>query len=295
MLIHYAARTETLTFMRTLLILNLLLLFVACSEPVLDATDQDSLKQSFSSIVKRQSAEQQSVITREFFLITNAHMGHMAFNFEGDSRAMRRERHLKAIDGMNAQQISAEAERIEQAWALGTLLLARKDYRDYRDASNVLDKVNIESVRFFPREHSFDKIEIEATISNQTEYVFYSAVFSADLLRNDGTLLRRYTPYFVIPDGIFPGEEKNVKAYSSMNGDYRQMNGRLINFEAFTLYSDEKSEQIIVSQKFSQIPTEENVRKIEAEYQSKYGDNEPVEWSKNISRQIEKHNVYRGF
>ncbi len=287
------------TIMRIFLMLMMLSTIIACSEPVINVSTESDLKKSFSKIVANLPTEEREEIVLAFLRIQNAYMGHIAFHFEGDTKSVRKKRLHDSLAGMNAQQILDESVRIEQAWNLGSLLRARKDLNDYQDAVELLDKVDLISVEFIPLEYSPDKAELEAVILNSTEHTFYAIVFSTDSLYDNGSFSRKYHMYFEIPDGIAPGEEKKVRAYTRVRSNKGMAQGfdRYMNFKTITLYDliDGKPTKIIVTSNFGVVPTPEKVEKIEAKYRLKYGNSEPAEWSENLVREMAKHNMYRGY
>ena len=254
-------------------------------------------------MLRQLPADQRQEVSREFSRIRNGYMGHVAFRFEGETRELRLKRFLDVVEGMNLQQISEEARRVQQAWDLGTLLGIRKDYSDFMAATKLLDKIRLVSYRFIPLESSLNrargdryKAGFEAVISNGTNFSVYSVIFSTDMHDNDGSLKQKYE----VPDGIKPFEEKSVIAYSNVSSNDGMESGldRYSNFKPDSVYgaaSSDGSENIIATLNFTPLPTVEGVKEAENKYRSKYGNNEPAEWSANIERDLAKHNKYRGY
>ena len=293
--------------MRLPFILILALSVFSCTEPVIDASDEDSLETSFSRILRQLPADQRLEVSKEFSRIRNAYMGHIAFRFEGETRELRQRRFFDAVEGMDVEQISQESIRVQQAWDLGTLLSIRKEYSDFNGASELLDKIKLVSYRFIPLEPSLNrargdrnKASFEAVISNDTKYSVHSVIFTTDMHNNDGSFKLEYGMYFEIPDGIKPGEEKSVIAYSSVSSNEGMEPGynRYSNFKADSVYgaaNSDGSENIIATINYARLPTIERVSEAETKYRLKHGDHEPAEWSANIERELGKHNQYRGY
>jgi len=292
--------------MRLLFLFIMLSLLFGCSSsdpPVLDGSDTQRLEVSLTKILKELPSTEKQKTLREFSRIQNTYMGHVAFRYEGETREMREQRFLSAVSGMNAEQISIEAERVQQAWRLGDLLGIRTNYKNYQAAAAVLSKVALVKYRLAPPEDSpyrrgSKKVaRLDATILNSSDQPLYSIVFSVDLLYRDGTFSQRSQLYFEIPDGVLPDQEKTVRAFSPRRLDQNgELINQLINFKAIEVFSvpESSSEHLIAGINVSPTPTHESLQKAEAKYRSLYGEDEPEEWSANISREHSKRNIFVG-
>ena len=282
------------------LILSALIFIASCapfSEPTLDSSSEANLRASLAEIISALPENERREASLEFSRIENTYLGHLAFRYEGEDRSARQRRFMNAVSGMNAEAISLEAERVQQAWRLGDLLGIRADYKYYQEALSVLSKVELLSYELIRTDKNIAKAKLEAVVRNDSAYPIYSAVFTADMFDQNGESVGPYQMYFEIPDGLHPGEQKVIEAYSDRRLDtdgnpIRQFK----NFKAYELYSGSKGDRdnMIAGINLVRLPTLEGVQKAEAKYYALYGDDEPEEWTQNILRDSSRYDPYRG-
>ena len=278
------------------LLIPIFITIIGCSEPIIDSSNEQNLDNSLKKLVLNQPPSKRENTLMEFSRIENTYMGHSAFRYENETKPERRQRFLDTISGMNASAISAEANRIQQAWRLADLLLARQSYQHYLEALELLNKIKILNHELTPLNKSKSKNEFKGVISNKSQHDIYSAEFSFDIYRvNDNKFLRKGTVFLQIPSGVLPGQQKKVFASIRLNSQTDQEQVIIKNFDAINIWNTlEGSHDSLIASKQEPLISKEGLDKAENKYKLEYGSNEPSEWSKNIIRENKHRNYTKG-
>lgn len=158
-------------FLQHLLVLFSFLLLTSCSEPVMDATDEETMKQSFKNMLNSLPAEEKKQFFKAYHKVVYAYKSHKGFKQKGDSKELIQSRINDLINQKTVTEIIEQAKIIKKKKAqykiknIEAQLLARKD--DNKQLS--LAKINQYKL-YMTTDGFFDQIFLDVVIYNGSKY-----------------------------------------------------------------------------------------------------------------------------
>ena len=189
------------------LILSLLAL-TACSDPVIDASTEKSMKTSFEKIYQALPGDQKAEFKFSYGAILYAYRTSRSFKKKGDSKALINKRIKAAINGKNAQEINSIYRDVKKTKSLWAIQNIKNQIEQRADDVKQLKTVIIESydLRLAP-DGSRERMFLQATIYNGSKYTLSDVLFVIRIGSSfsDTLLSQNRNLYITFPDGLEQG------------------------------------------------------------------------------------------
>jgi len=195
---------------RVLLLVSIIALLIACGEPVIDASTNDSMSKSYDRIYDSLSDEKREEFKFAYGSIVNSYRTHRAFRTTEDTKETIHRRLESAIQNKNADQILEEFRKVRKTRGLWEIQRIEKQIAKLLEDKKQLERVEIDKYKLYmDKDGMLDRIFLDAVISNGSIYNLTSAVFTIRIGSSfSNTLLpQKRTIYFEFPEGLGQGSE----------------------------------------------------------------------------------------
>ena len=214
----------------TLLII-LMFLISGCSDPKIDASSDESMKESIQQIRKSLSDDKKEKFDDALKILAFSQINLKSIFAEGAAGVGTTELKMKeALNGKTGDEIISEAQRIkeqrkekEKIQAINEIKELTEKKEKSQKARNALKSFKIERSRFYKKEQTYGEPKpiIELTVTNWTSHPISRAYFKGTLASPN-----RSVPWLVetfnyqISGGLEPGEEANWSLAPNMFSDW---------------------------------------------------------------------------
>ena len=192
-----------------------LLALTACSDPVIDASTEKSMKTSFDKIYQALPGDEKAEFKFSYGGILYAYKTSRSFKKKGDSKALINKRIKAAINGKNAQEINGIYRGVKKTKSLWAIQSIKNQIEKRADDVKQLKTVTIESydLTLVP-DGSREQMFLQATIYNGSKYTLSDALFVIRIGSSfsDTLLSQNRNVYVAFPDGLEQGSSviKNI-------------------------------------------------------------------------------------
>lgn len=263
-------------FLQHSLVLFSFLLLTSCSEPVMDATDEDMMKQSFKNMLDSLPDEEKKQFFKAYHKVVYAYKSHKAFGKKGDPKELIQSRINNLINQKTVTEIIEQAKVIKKKKAqykienIEAQLLARKD--DIKQLS--LAKINQYKL-YMTSNGFFDQIFLDLDIYNGSKYDLSHLVFVITIGSSmSHTLISpKKSMYIKFPETLKVGElaSKLIDLGRATDRFYLPKDPILAKYATTHLEIAEEEREIFENQTPRVADFERMLLEKKQEYQTEYG------------------------
>lgn len=202
---------------KILLLFTIILVVSGCSNQTVDASSEESLKDSLSDIRQSLSSEKSKefdealrIVMFQDFNIKNIMMGNLNENFALSSAK-------KYIDGKTADEIILESKNVKEKRLQEKRNKLLEEISELEDkeikSKDFENKIIISNEKIYEEKERFsNKRVIEFNLTNNTEYTISRVEIIAKFLSDDREVpWSEITISDYVPGGILSNESKNIK------------------------------------------------------------------------------------
>lgn len=210
--------------MKTVKLLILFISFtflVSCSDPVLNASSYEVMRDSYKTILYSLPNEEKTQFSDAYNNIVVAYLNHPAFTKKGEKREIRQKRLESVIGGMNAQQIIDASKDIWKKRAVWDIRDLEKRIAKIKKNNQQLKLVSIDEYKLYvEKDGNADRIFLDIVIHNGSKYKLTIADFLITIgsSYSDGISPIKKSFYVTFPEGLKQGQTVSKKidlGYSS--------------------------------------------------------------------------------
>lgn len=204
-----------------------------CGQPTIDGTNEDTFKESFKSMKEGLPDKKAKRLDTALMTITFSGFDLKTALSNDDDTNSESKKIWKRLDGMTAQEILAQAERIEIKNQIENKKQAVEDWQGLLEAKRKAEKARkklknfkIQEAEFRVKEKRFgsDQPVIDLTVVNNTDYPVSRAYFKGTVKAKGRSVPYIEEPFnYEIPGGIEHGEEATYNLAPNPYGDWGQV------------------------------------------------------------------------
>lgn len=191
-----------------LVLANSIIFLVACSEPVIDASTDSKMIESYEEIYKSLPDEKKEQFKFSYGSILYSYRTHRAYRKTDDTKEIIRKRIENAINGKNADQIIEEYTKVQRTRSLWAIQDIEKQIAKREEDKEQLARVKIDRYELYLAQDGMrDRMFLDAVILNDSKYKLSSAVFDIRVGSSfSHTLLpQKRSIYVEFPEGLEQG------------------------------------------------------------------------------------------
>jgi len=207
------------------------LFLMGCSDPTIDASSDESMKESIDKVRDSLPESERKEFDDSIQILAFSQIDMKDLFAAGATGAGNLEGKVRdSLDGMTAEQVISEADRVraerkarERQQALEEIKELEKRRKQAEHAETELEKFEVVRSRFYMREKQYGREQpvIELTVRNGTDKAVARAYFEGTLASPDRSVpWHEDTFNYSIPGGLEPGEEAEWQLAPNMFSDW---------------------------------------------------------------------------